>query len=142
METAGLAASWASEEFVQRGGGFPDGSSLLLLLSQALGCQLCRCLVLLPYKNETWCIPLPAPRGPISCPRAGAGAPGGQNRAGRPAPQSLALALRPLVCLLQVLKKAFQATFRWLLSSSRTPDCWDLDPHALLFLRGNLGPSQ
>nr|XP_025719508.1 BRCA1-associated ATM activator 1 isoform X2 [Callorhinus ursinus] len=34
-----------------------------------------------------------------------------------------------------VLKKAFQATFRWLLSSPKTPGCWDLDPHALLFLR-------
>ncbi|XP_032250115.1 BRCA1-associated ATM activator 1 isoform X2 [Phoca vitulina] len=40
-----------------------------------------------------------------------------------------------LLCLLQVLKKAFQATFRWLLSSPKTPGCWDLDPHALLFLR-------
>ncbi|XP_047570025.1 BRCA1-associated ATM activator 1 isoform X4 [Lutra lutra] len=34
-----------------------------------------------------------------------------------------------------VLKKAFQATFRWLLSSPRTPGCSDLDSHALLFLR-------
>ncbi|XP_045669300.1 BRCA1-associated ATM activator 1 isoform X4 [Ursus americanus] len=34
-----------------------------------------------------------------------------------------------------VLKKAFQATFRWLLSSPKTPGCWDLDPQALLFLR-------
>ncbi|XP_032728676.1 BRCA1-associated ATM activator 1 isoform X3 [Lontra canadensis] len=34
-----------------------------------------------------------------------------------------------------VLKKAFQATFRWLLSSPRTPGCLDLDSHALLFLR-------
>ncbi|XP_030880336.1 BRCA1-associated ATM activator 1 isoform X5 [Leptonychotes weddellii] len=34
-----------------------------------------------------------------------------------------------------VLKKAFQATFRWLLNSPKTPGCWDLDPHALLFLR-------
>ncbi|XP_045848992.1 BRCA1-associated ATM activator 1 isoform X2 [Meles meles] len=34
-----------------------------------------------------------------------------------------------------VLKKAFQATFRWLLSSPRTPSCLDLDSHALLFLR-------
>ncbi|XP_045669298.1 BRCA1-associated ATM activator 1 isoform X2 [Ursus americanus] len=41
-----------------------------------------------------------------------------------------------------VLKKAFQATFRWLLSSPKTPGCWDLDPQALLFLRGNPGPSQ
>ncbi|XP_019648547.2 BRCA1-associated ATM activator 1 isoform X2 [Ailuropoda melanoleuca] len=39
------------------------------------------------------------------------------------------------LCLLQVLKKAFQATFRWLLSSPKTPGCWDLDPQALLFLR-------
>ncbi|XP_044931102.1 BRCA1-associated ATM activator 1 isoform X4 [Mustela putorius furo] len=34
-----------------------------------------------------------------------------------------------------VLKKAFQATFRWLLSSPRTPGCSDLDSHTLLFLR-------
>ncbi|XP_047694959.1 BRCA1-associated ATM activator 1 isoform X1 [Prionailurus viverrinus] len=34
-----------------------------------------------------------------------------------------------------VLKKAFQATFRWLQSSPETPGCSDLDPHAQLFLR-------
>ncbi|XP_044088790.1 BRCA1-associated ATM activator 1 isoform X4 [Neovison vison] len=34
-----------------------------------------------------------------------------------------------------VLKKAFQATFRWLLSSPRTPGCSDLDSDAVLFLR-------
>ncbi|XP_060140217.1 BRCA1-associated ATM activator 1 isoform X1 [Globicephala melas] len=34
-----------------------------------------------------------------------------------------------------VLKKAFQATLRWLLSSPKTPDCCDLDPHTQLFLR-------
>ncbi|XP_025867122.1 BRCA1-associated ATM activator 1 isoform X2 [Vulpes vulpes] len=34
-----------------------------------------------------------------------------------------------------VLKKAFQATFRWLLSSPKTPGCCDLEPHALLVLR-------
>nr|XP_055196967.1 LOW QUALITY PROTEIN: BRCA1-associated ATM activator 1 [Nyctereutes procyonoides] len=34
-----------------------------------------------------------------------------------------------------VLKKAFQATFRWLLSSPKTPGCYDLEPHALLVLR-------
>lgn len=43
-----------------------------------------------------------------------------------------------LLCLLQVLKKAFQATFRWLQSSPETPGCSDLDPHAHLFLRGSL----
>ncbi|XP_058425382.1 BRCA1-associated ATM activator 1 isoform X3 [Diceros bicornis minor] len=34
-----------------------------------------------------------------------------------------------------VLKKAFQATLRWLLSSPKTPGCCDLDPHTQLFLR-------
>ncbi|XP_042542533.1 BRCA1-associated ATM activator 1 isoform X2 [Dipodomys spectabilis] len=34
-----------------------------------------------------------------------------------------------------VLKKAFQTTLRWLLSSPRTPGCPDLGPHPLLFLR-------
>ncbi|XP_028355358.1 BRCA1-associated ATM activator 1 isoform X4 [Physeter macrocephalus] len=34
-----------------------------------------------------------------------------------------------------VLKKAFQATLRWLLSSSKTPGCCDLDPHTQQFLR-------
>ncbi|XP_016068471.1 PREDICTED: BRCA1-associated ATM activator 1 isoform X2 [Miniopterus natalensis] len=34
-----------------------------------------------------------------------------------------------------VLKKAFQATLRWLLSSPRPPGCCDLDPHTQLFLR-------
>ncbi|XP_022419209.1 BRCA1-associated ATM activator 1 isoform X2 [Delphinapterus leucas] len=33
-----------------------------------------------------------------------------------------------------VLKKAFQATLRWLLSSPKTPGCCDLDPHTQLFL--------
>nr|XP_012614715.1 BRCA1-associated ATM activator 1 isoform X2 [Microcebus murinus] len=33
-----------------------------------------------------------------------------------------------------VLKKAFQATLRWLLSSARTPGCSGLGPHAVLFL--------
>ncbi|XP_059752431.1 BRCA1-associated ATM activator 1 isoform X4 [Balaenoptera ricei] len=36
---------------------------------------------------------------------------------------------------LQVLKKAFQATLRWLLSSPKTPGCCDLDPRTQLFLR-------
>lgn len=34
-----------------------------------------------------------------------------------------------------VLKKAFQATLRWLLSSPRAPGCCDLDPDTQLFLR-------
>ncbi|KAJ8792712.1 hypothetical protein J1605_019532 [Eschrichtius robustus] len=34
-----------------------------------------------------------------------------------------------------VLKKAFQATLRWLLSSPKTPGCCDLDPRTQLFLR-------
>ncbi|KAL2765969.1 BRCA1-associated ATM activator 1 isoform 3 [Daubentonia madagascariensis] len=33
-----------------------------------------------------------------------------------------------------VLKKAFQATLRWLLSSARTPSCSGLGPHTALFL--------
>ncbi|XP_066200403.1 BRCA1-associated ATM activator 1 isoform X1 [Saccopteryx leptura] len=38
-----------------------------------------------------------------------------------------------------VLKKAFQATLRWLLSSPKSPGCCDLDPHTRLFL-GELLP--
>lgn len=38
----------------------------------------------------------------------------------------------------QVLKKAFQATLRWLLSLPKAPGCCDLDPDLQLFLRGNL----
>ncbi|KAM8765069.1 integrator complex assembly factor BRAT1 isoform 2-T2 [Rhynchonycteris naso] len=38
-----------------------------------------------------------------------------------------------------VLKKAFQATLRWLLSSPKSPGCCDLDPHTQLFLRGQAG---
>nr|XP_058894532.1 BRCA1-associated ATM activator 1 isoform X2 [Kogia breviceps] len=34
-----------------------------------------------------------------------------------------------------VLKKAFQATLRWLLRSPKSPGCCDLDPHTQLFLR-------
>ncbi|KAM6157165.1 integrator complex assembly factor BRAT1 [Erethizon dorsatum] len=34
-----------------------------------------------------------------------------------------------------VLKKAFQATLRWLLDSPSSPSCSDLGPHAQLFLR-------
>ncbi|XP_031532642.2 BRCA1-associated ATM activator 1 isoform X3 [Vicugna pacos] len=34
-----------------------------------------------------------------------------------------------------VLKKAFQATLRWLLGSPKAPSCCDLDPHTQLFLR-------
>ncbi|KAM5213623.1 integrator complex assembly factor BRAT1 isoform 1-T5 [Hipposideros larvatus] len=34
-----------------------------------------------------------------------------------------------------VLKKAFQATLRWLRGSPRTPGCCDMDPHSQLFLR-------
>lgn len=34
-----------------------------------------------------------------------------------------------------VLKKAFQASLGWLLSSPKTPGCCDLDPHAQQFLR-------
>ncbi|XP_030869105.1 BRCA1-associated ATM activator 1 isoform X1 [Gorilla gorilla gorilla] len=37
--------------------------------------------------------------------------------------------------LLQVLKKAFQATLRWLLSSPKTPGCSDLSPLIPQFLR-------
>ncbi|XP_011513488.1 integrator complex assembly factor BRAT1 isoform X8 [Homo sapiens] len=37
--------------------------------------------------------------------------------------------------LLQVLKKAFQATLRWLLSSPKTPGCSDLGPLIPQFLR-------
>lgn len=38
----------------------------------------------------------------------------------------------------QVLKKAFQATLRWLLSVPKAPGCCDLDPDLQPFLRGNL----
>uniref|UniRef100_A0A2K5K7F1 Uncharacterized protein n=1 Tax=Colobus angolensis palliatus TaxID=336983 RepID=A0A2K5K7F1_COLAP len=38
-------------------------------------------------------------------------------------------------CLLQVLKKAFQATLRWLLSSPKSPGCSDLGPLIPQFLR-------
>lgn len=38
-----------------------------------------------------------------------------------------------------VLRKAFQATLRWLLSSPQPPDCCDLDPHTQRFL-GELLP--
>ncbi|EPY89337.1 BRCA1-associated ATM activator 1 [Camelus ferus] len=38
-----------------------------------------------------------------------------------------------------VLKKAFQATLRWLLGSPKAPSCCDLDPHTQLFL-GELLP--
>lgn len=57
---------------------------------------------------------------------------------------SVLLALQPcpaLPCPLQVLKKAFQASLGWLLSSPKTPGCCDLDPHAQQFLRGNPSPS-
>lgn len=40
-------------------------------------------------------------------------------------------------CPLQVLKKAFQATLRWLLDLPSPSSCLDLGPHAPLFLRGN-----
>ncbi|XP_074201652.1 integrator complex assembly factor BRAT1 isoform X2 [Camelus bactrianus] len=39
----------------------------------------------------------------------------------------------------RVLKKAFQATLRWLLGSPKAPSCCDLDPHTQLFL-GELLP--
>lgn len=105
-------------------------------------CQFCPYLVLLPCGNESQCFLLTIPRGPLLCPRAGTGVQRGQMGAGRPARPLTTPGPAALLCLLQVLKKAFQATFRWLLSSPKTPGCYDLEPHALLVLRGNLGPSQ
>ena len=44
----------------------------------------------------------------------------------------------PLPALLpQVLKKAFQATLCWLLSSAAPPGCCDLEPYAQLVLGGD-----
>ena len=51
----------------------------------------------------------------------------------------LLLALQPALPP-QVLRKAFQATLRWLLSSPRPPGCCDLDPHTQHFLGGNQVP--
>ncbi|XP_021535812.2 BRCA1-associated ATM activator 1 isoform X2 [Neomonachus schauinslandi] len=92
--------------------------------------------------------PLHAPAGLRAGPAGGPRFPGGAVGRDRPpragdagvrcpsgVSQEPRLQPHALLCLLQVLKKAFQATFRWLLSSPKTPGCWDLDPHALLFLR-------
>lgn len=45
------------------------------------------------------------------------------------------------LCLLQVLKKAFQATFQWLQRSPEPLGGGDLEPHAQLFLKGSPGPA-
>lgn len=78
----------------------------------------------LPDEKEAPCSRLPTRLSP----RAGQVTAGGGRWTAAPSP------LSPMASPAQVLKKAFQATLRWLLSSARTPGCSGLGPHAALFL--------
>lgn len=141
--TAGLVASWASGVWgpgvCPVAGVLTGAASSSCLATQDAGSAAAGCFC---HMNTKPTAAFSLPPGPHRVSQSRDGSTGwaeGGRQASSPltAPGPAA----PL-CLLQVLKKAFQATFRWLLSSPKTPGCWDLDPQALLFLRGNPGPSQ
>lgn len=108
----------------------PDGGGFLSVSSSGMPV-----LLLPPHRNEAW---VPSPRPPPPSHTHGRGGSTERYTAagrldGRPCCPAAPL------CPLQVLKKAFQATLRWLRSSPQPSGCCDMDPHSQQFLRGNPG---
>ncbi|XP_029804472.1 BRCA1-associated ATM activator 1 isoform X4 [Suricata suricatta] len=98
----------------------------------------------LRHRDPPLCVPGGLRAGPTSGPRFPGDAISGDRspRAGdagvcHPSgiPHKPRLQPHALLCLLQVLKKAFQATLQWLQSSPKPSGGGDLEPHAQLFLR-------